>query len=59
MRPTIAVVGLTRLPHPYLHDTLLQSGAHAILVKRGFTPGELAHAIHDAIATVASWSPRA
>lgn len=56
-RPAIAVVGLTRLPHPYLQDTILSSGAQAMLIKTLMSPTELTHAIHEAITIVASSPP--
>jgi CheY-like chemotaxis protein len=52
-RPEIAVVVLTRLTHPTLHETVLHHGAQACLVKRFTSARDLDDAIQKAIVTVA------
>jgi len=48
----IAVVVLTRLPHPALHETVLYHGAQAVLVKQVTSLLELDAAIQKAIVSV-------
>jgi DNA-binding NarL/FixJ family response regulator len=55
-RPTIAVVVLTRLLTPFLHELALQHGAQACLMKYRSSPQELSEAIQKAIASIAARS---
>ena len=52
-RPEIAVVVLTRLKNPTLHETVLHHGAQACLVKQCTSARNLGDAIQKAIASVA------
>jgi CheY-like chemotaxis protein len=51
-RPPIAVVVLTRLTNPTMHDTVLHHGAQACLVKRRTSAIDLREAIEKAIVSV-------
>jgi len=53
-RPEIAVVVLTRLKYPTLHETVLYHGAQACLVKQCTSGRALDDAIQKAIVSVAS-----
>ena len=53
-RPEIAVVVLTRLRNPSLHETVLYHGAQAYLVKQLTSADELDKAIQKAVTSVAS-----
>jgi CheY-like chemotaxis protein len=53
-RSRIAVVVLTRLVAPTLHEMALHNGAHACLVKQFTSPRELSEAIRKAIASTSS-----
>jgi CheY-like chemotaxis protein len=53
-RPEIAVVVLTRLTNPTLHETVLYHGAQACLVKRFTSARDLNDAVQTAIVSVAS-----
>ena len=52
--PRIAVIILTRLRNPALHQMTLDNGAQAYLVKTGTSPQDLDRAIQQALAAVAS-----
>jgi DNA-binding NarL/FixJ family response regulator len=52
-RPEIAVVVLTRLKNPTLHETVLHHGAQACLVKQCTSARNLDDAIKKAIASIA------
>jgi CheY-like chemotaxis protein len=52
-RPEIAVVVLTRLTNPTLHETVLYHGAQACLVKRLTSARDLDDAVQKAIVSVA------
>ena len=51
-RPPIAVVVLTRLTNPTMHETVLHHGAQACLVKRRTSAIDLREAIEKAIVSV-------
>jgi CheY-like chemotaxis protein len=51
-RPKIAVVMLTRLHHPVLHEMALHNGAQACLIKQLTTATTLDEAIRKAVASV-------
>ena len=51
-RPEIAVVVLTRLKNPTLHETVLHHGAQACLVKQRTSAMDLSDAIQQAIVSV-------
>jgi CheY-like chemotaxis protein len=53
-RPEIAVVVLTRLRNPSLHETVLYHGAQAYLVKQLTSADALDKAIQKAVTSVAS-----
>ena len=53
-RPQMAVVVLTRLHHPVLHQVALHNGAQACLLKQFTTAPILADAIQKAVAAVAA-----
>ena len=53
-RPQIAVVILTRLPHPYLLEMAKHNGAQACLVKQTTSAQDLENAIQNAVAAVRS-----
>ena len=53
-RPKIGVVVLTRLTQPTLHETVIQFGAQACLVKRFTSAQDLDEAIQKAIVSVLS-----
>jgi DNA-binding NarL/FixJ family response regulator len=53
-RTEIAVVVLTRLTNPTLHETVLYHGAQACLVKRFTSARDLNDAVQTAIVSVAS-----
>jgi DNA-binding NarL/FixJ family response regulator len=52
-RPNVAVIVLTLIEHPGLHELVKQSGAHACLEKAHTSPEDLDRAIQSAIALVA------
>jgi CheY-like chemotaxis protein len=55
-RPSVAVVVLTKLPYPNLHNLVLHNGAFACLHKQQHSARDLENAIHQAIASIAATS---
>jgi DNA-binding NarL/FixJ family response regulator len=53
-RPKIAVIVLTRLHHPILHEVALHNGAKACLLKQQTRASDLDEAIQKAVAAVAA-----
>ena len=51
-RPNVAVIVLTLIEHPGVHELVKQSGAHACLVKAHTSPEDLDRAIQRALALV-------
>ena len=56
LRPSIAVVVLTKLPYPTLHDMVLHNGAFACLHKQQHSARDLEKAIQQAMASIAATS---
>lgn len=55
-RPEKAVVVLTRLRHPHLHETVLYHGAQACLVKQDTSSQDLDAAIQQAVVAVGQYA---
>jgi CheY-like chemotaxis protein len=56
-RPQVAVVVLTRLPHPNLFDMAKHNGAQACLLKQSTTVEDFEHSIQGALAAVRAVRP--
>lgn len=51
-RPSLAVIVLTKLPYPNVHEMVMHNGALACLVKQQTSPSDLHTAIQRAIASI-------